>query len=335
MSVLSIFKKSAWKDCRVVFPEAEDERVLQAARIAKDSGIATPVFVGDEEKIRKTAKRLKTKISDIQVINTAEGVQKRYVKAYTRIRKAPEALAERMLSSPLYLAALMVAIGEADAMVAGAVFTSADVITAATGIIGLRKGVSIPSSFFIMEIPGYKGGENGLLLFADSSVNIDPTAEQLADIAITTAATARELLGWKPRVAMLSFSTKGSAIHPRVDKVIEATKIANKKAPDIAIDGEMQGDAALVEATAMKKMKGKIGKVAGRANVLIFPDLDAGNISYKLVQTLANANAYGPILQGFKEPVSDLSRGAKVSDIVGVIATLGAWAKSRIGRRIK
>jgi phosphate acetyltransferase len=211
------------------------------------------------------------------------------------------------------------------------VYTSADVITASEGIIGLRKGVSVPSSFFIMEIPGYKSAENGLVLFADSSVNIDPTAEQLADIAITTAGTAKELMGWVPRVAMLSFSTKGSAIHPLADKVTNATKIANRKAKGLHIDGEMQGDSALVMDIAMKKMKGKVGDVAGRANVLIFPDLDAGNISYKLVQTFAKANAYGPILQGFQRPVSDLSRGAKADDILGAIAILSTWA-GRMGQ---
>jgi phosphate acetyltransferase len=152
----------------------------------------------------------------------------------------------------------------------------------------------------------------------------------MADIAITTAHTAKELLGWTPRVAMLSFSTKGSAIHPRADKVIEATKIANRKAPELLIDGEMQGDTALVEKTAMKKMGGNVGKVAGKANVLIFPDLDSGNISYKLVQTLAKANAYGPILQGFRKPVSDLSRGAKPEDIAGVMAILSGWAKRKM-----
>ncbi len=333
MGVLSLFEKYAQRDCRIVFPEAEDERVMQAARIVKDSKIAFPVFVGNRKKITETAAKLKISIQDIPLIDISEGVPEKYVKAYVRIRKVPEKLAGHMLSNPLYLAALMVRIGEADGMVAGAMATSADVITAATGIIGLRKGVSVPSSFFIMEIPGYKGGENGLLLFADSSVNIEPTAEQLADIAISTALTAKELLGWEPRVAMLSFSTKGSAIHPCVDKVVSATKIANKKAPSLAIDGEMQGDTALVESTALKKMGGTLGKVAGRANILIFPDLDAGNIAYKLVQTLANANAYGPILQGFNKPVSDLSRGAKVSDIVGVVSILSCWAGRRGGRR--
>jgi phosphate acetyltransferase len=304
MDVLSLFRKTAWKDCRIALPEAEDERIVKAARMAKEQGIATPVFV-----------------------DVSKGVQKKYVDAYVKIRKVPPQVAERILQNPLFLAALMVRMGEADAMVAGAVATSADVITAATGIIGLRKGVSVPSSFFIIEIPGYQSAEGGLLLFADSSVNIELTSDQMADVAITTANTAKELLDWTPRVAMLSFSTKGSAIHPRCDKVIEATKIANKKAPGLAIDGELQGDSALVEKTAMKKMAGKIGKVAGHANVLIFPDLDSGNIAYKLVQTLAKANCYGPILQGFNRPVSDLSRGAKAEDIVGTIAILSTWAK--------
>lgn len=329
MGVIRLFKKTAWKHCKIVFPEAEDERILKAAVIAKDRKIASPVFAGDRNKIEKTAKKLKIKINDIPLIDISEGVPEKYVKAYGKIRKAPPKLAEKMLSNPLFLAMLMVKMGEADAAVAGAVATSADAITAATGIIGLRKGVSVPSSFFIMEIPGYNGGEKGLLLFADSSVNVELTAEQMADVAITTAYSAKEVMGWTPRVALLSFSTKGSAIHEKADKVAEAAKIASKKAPKLAIDGELQGDSALVEAIAKKKIKGKIGKVAGKANVLIFPDLDSGNISYKLVQTLAKANAYGPILQGFEKPVSDLSRGAKAEDIVGTIAILSTWAKRR------
>jgi len=327
MAVISMFGKSAWKQCRILLPEPEDDRILLASRMAKDKGFAIPILVGNRKAIGKIAKRLRIKVSDIEIIDISKGVGKRYIKEYSRIRKVPKQLAERMLESPLFLSALLVKMGEADAMVAGAVFTSADVITASEGIIGLKKGVSVPSSFFIMEIPKYSGGEKGLLLFADSSVNIDPNPEQLADVAITTANTAKELMGWIPRVAMLSFSTKGSAIHPKADKVISATRIANRKAPNLFIDGELQGDSALVEKTAIKKMKGKIGDVAGRANVLIFPDLDSGNISYKLVQTLAGANAYGPILQGFNRPISDLSRGAKPEDIVGTIAILSTWAK--------
>lgn len=326
MGVMEIFRKSAWKGCRMVFPEGEDERILKAASIAVKKKLARPVFVGDKKKIVKAAKKAKAGLKGIDIIDTSGGVPGRYVKEYARIRKVPERLAERMLENPLFLAALIVRMGEADAMIAGAVSSSADVITASEGIIGMRKGVSVPSSFFIMEIPGFRNREGGLLLFADSSVNIESTPEQMADIAITTAHTAEELLKWQPRVAMLSFSTKGSAIHPRCDKVIEATRIANRKAPKLAIDGELQGDSALVERTAKKKMK-KPGKVGGKANVLIFPDLDSGNISYKLVQTLAKANAYGPILQGFSRPVSDLSRGAKAEDIAGTISILSSWAK--------
>ncbi len=327
MSLISRFKKTAWKKCRMVLPEGEDPRVLEAAIKAKKLKIADPFFVGNKKEIEKTAKRLKVSLKGFEIIDTSSGIPEKYIVAYRKVRKAPPALANRILSNPLFLASLMVKMGEADAMVAGAVSSSADVITAATGIIGLRKGVSVPSSFFIMEIPNPKVGENGLLLFADSSVNIELTPEQMADVAITTAQTAKELMNWTPRAAMLSFSTKGSSIHPRADKVIEATKIANKKAPKLYIDGEMQGDSALVPSTAKKKIKGKLGPVAGRANILIFPDLDSGNITYKLTQCLGGANAYGPILQGFQKPVSDLSRGAKTEDILGSIAILSTWAK--------
>jgi phosphate acetyltransferase len=327
MSLISEFKKSAWGRCRMIFPEGEDPRVLEAAVKAKKLKLADPFFVGNKKEIEKTSKKLKISLKGIGITDTSEGIPEKYIKEYGKIRKAPPKLAERMLSNPLFLASLMLKMGEADAMVAGAVSSSADVITAATGIIGLRKGVSVPSSFFIMELPNSKVGEKGLLLFADSSVNIELTAEQMADVAITTANTAKELLRWTPRAAMLSFSTKGSSIHPRAGKVIEATKIANRKAPKLYIDGEMQGDSALVPSTAKKKIKGKPGPVAGRANILIFPDLDSGNISYKLTQCLGGANAYGPILQGFQKPVSDLSRGAKTADIIGSIAILSTWAK--------
>ena len=327
MSVLSNFRKSAWKGCRMVLPEGEDPRVLEAAIKAKQLGIADPFFVGNKPGILKTARKLGVSPEALRIVDASKPIPEKYLRAYSKVRKAPPALAQRILSNPLFLASLMVRIGEADAMVAGAVHSSGDVITAATGIIGLRKGVSVPSSFFIMELPNPKIGEKGLLLFADSSVNIELTAEQMADVAITTANTAKELMKWTPRAAMLSFSTKGSSIHPRADKVIEATKIANRKAPALCIDGEMQGDSALVPATAKKKITGNLGPVAGRANILIFPDLDSGNISYKLTQCLGGANAYGPILQGFQKPVSDLSRGTKTEDILGSIAILSTWAR--------
>ncbi len=328
MPLISNFKKSAWKGCRMALPEGEDPRVLEAALKAKKLQLADPFFVGNKKAIEQTAKKKKLSLKGIEIFDISEGIPEKYIKKYTKIRKASKKLAEHMLSKPLFLATLMVKMGEADAMVAGAATSSADVITASTGILGLRRGVSVPSSFFIMEFPEKKFGEKGLLLFADSSVNIELSPKEMADVAVTTARTAKELMKWTPRVAMLSFSTKGSAVHPLVDKVAEAAEIAKKKAPRGAhIDGELQGDSALVSSTAKKKIKGKVGPVAGKANVLVFPDLDSGNIAYKLTQCLGGANAYGPILQGFQKPVSDLSRGAKAEDIVGTIAILSTWAK--------
>ena len=201
-------------------------------------------------------------------------------------------------------------------MVAGIAHPTEEVIMASELIIGLQPGIGLASSFFLMEIPGFRGGEDGRIIFADPAVNPDPDQQQLADIALSTAQSARALLGWEPRVAMLSFSTRGSASHPMVDKVVEATALARRKAPDLLIEGEIQADAALVEAVARRKM-GSESLVAGRANILISPDLNAANISAKLVQRLAGANGYGPVLQGFARPVSDLSRGATAEDVVG------------------
>jgi phosphate acetyltransferase len=211
---------------------------------------------------------------------------------------------------------MMVRQSDADAMVAGLAHATEDVIMASELIIGMQEGASTPSSFSLMEIPGYVGAEGNLLIFADAAVNPDPTPQQLADIAIATARSAKELLGWEPRVAMLSFSTKGSAMHPLVDKVIDAVKIIRERELTLLVDGELQADAAIVPEVASKKIK-ETSSVAGKANILIFPDLGAGNISYKLVQRLAKATAYGPVLQGFAKPVSDLSRGATLEDIIG------------------
>ncbi len=224
----------------------------------------------------------------------------------------------------------MVKMGDADAMVAGIATSTEEVVTAGELIIGLQKGISTPSSFFLMDIPGYLGGEGSLLIFADGGTNPNPNPEQLADIAIATARSARELLGWEPKVAMLSFSTKGSAIHPDVDKVVEAVRMAKKREPGLCVDGELQADTAIVPEVAKRKIN-EASSVAGRANILIFPDLDAGNICYKLVQRLAKAAAYGPFLQGFAKPVSDLSRGSTIDDIVGAttIVVLEVQARER------
>lgn len=295
---------------KIIFPEGEDERIISAAKILKEKEIAEPILIS------------KKNIEGLEVINPEISKEKEELaQELSRITGFPLRITQNMILHHLYFGAMMLKTNKVDAMIGGAIFTSAEVLTVATQVIGLEEGISIPSSYFLMEIPNYEGGENGKLIFADASVSPNPQPQCLADIAITTARTAKRFFNWEPRVAMLSFSTKGSASHPLVEKVVEATKIAQKKAPEIAIDGELQADAALKEDVAKRKIK-DIGKVAGRANILIFPDLNAGNISYKLVNILAKAKALGPILQGFQKPVSDLSRGVKVEEIIEIAKIL-------------
>jgi len=324
MSVMDILKRKAReKSKRIVLPEGEDKRILKASIIAYKEGVAKPILLGNEETIKANAESLNLALDGISLLNPEKSPKlDEYVGAYLEIRKERRinrAIATRILRRPLYYGAMMVRVGDADGMVAGAVSITASVIRASLLLIGLQKDITIPSSFFIMETNNKAVGEDGVLLFADAAVNPDPTPEQIADIAISSARSAKNLMGWEPRVAILSFSTKGSAAHPMVDKVMKAVKIAKAKAPEIAIDGELQVDAALVHKVAERKIKGDLGPVAGRANILIFPDLNAGNIAYKLVQHVCGAKAYGPILQGFSKPVSDLSRGAEEEEIVGVM----------------
>jgi len=324
------------KPMRIVLPEGEEDRIIRASVKAAEEGLAKPILLGDEDAINERAEDLGLSLRGVELLNPEVSPEMdKYVEKYLEIRRGKrvsEAMARRILRRPLYYGAMMVRVGDADGMVAGAVSITASVIRASLLLIGLQKDITVPSSFFIMETKNEKIGENGTLIFADAAVNPDPTPEQLADIAIASARSAKALLGWTPRVAMLSFSTKGSAAHPLVDKVMEAVKIAKSKAPDIAIDGELQADAALLPSVAERKIKGDVGPVAGRANILIFPDLDAGNIAYKLVQHVCGAGAYGPILQGFEKPVSDLSRGAKAEEIVGVITIVNILAQGFQGR---
>lgn len=305
---------------RVVFPEGEDDTIIEAARQIAAAGIARPLLIGNETKIVARGG------SAMDIVDPAVSPRcGAYAAAYARQEDFPEDAAAHMLRHPVNFAAAMAGAGDADAMVAGFAYGTAQVILSSRMFIGMREGAQTASSFFVMDVPSWSGGEDGLVVFADCAVNPNPTADELADIAIATATSVRELLGWDPRVAMLSFSTRGSSTHPDVDKVLEALRIVRERQPDLSVDGEMQADTALDEHVAKKKM-GEAGSVAGRANILIFPDLDAGNIGYKLVQRLARAAAFGPLFQGFRRPVSDLSKGASIEDIVGATTLAAAWA---------
>lgn len=313
---------------RVVFPEGKDERIVKAASRIVEERIGRPILLGDENAIKELAQRACQDIGGIDIIDPASSPKiEPYIDEYCKGRDFPRGAARLIISKPPYFAAMMVKVGDADAMVAGVATETEEIVMASELIIGMQEGISTPSSFSLMEIPGYKGKEGNFLIFADTAINPDPTSQQLADIAIATARSAKRLFGWEPRVAMLSFSTKGSALHCHADKVIEAVRIIKERQPDLCVDGEIQADAAIVPEVAERKIKGS-SPVAGKANILIFPDLNSGNISYKLVQRLAKAAAYGPFLQGFARYVSDLSRGATIDDIVGATTLVVAGVQT-------
>lgn len=333
MPIIDSIKDSARRHPkRIVLPESGEERILRAASQASAEGLAVPILLGDPGDIEGASSNLGITLKAIEVLDpTTSDTLGDYVRKYCEIRSergVAESLAARILSKSLYYGAMMVRVGDADGMVVGAATLTASVIKAGHLIIGFQRDIKTPSSFFIMDTGNEGIGEDGVIIYADAAVNPNPTPEQLADIAISSARSARSLLGWEPRVAMLSFSTKGSASHPSIDEVVKATDIARAKDPSLLIDGELQADAALKVEVARKKMKDP-GAVAGRANVLIFPDLNSGNISYKLTQHVGGAKAYGPILQGFSKPLSDLSRGAKAEEITGIIAIVSVLAQSK------
>ena len=315
---------------RIVLPEGNEERTIVATEEIYKQGYAHPILVGNKEEILNKATALNVDLTGVEIIDpeTSENLSK-YIEAFYELRKnkgMTMSKAEKIVRDPLYFGTMMVKLGDADGMVSGAVHTTGDLLRPGLQIIKTAPGVSVVSSFFIMMVPDSVYGEEGMLLFSDCAVNPNPNEDQLAAIAIATAETAKNLCKVEPRVAMLSFSTMGSADHELVSKVRTATEKAKELRPDLLIDGEMQLDAAIVESVASQKAPNS--KVAGKANVLVFPDLQAGNIGYKLVQRFAKAEAIGPICQGFAKPINDLSRGCSSEDIVKVVAITAVQAQS-------
>ncbi len=319
----SIKQKAIAQDKTIVLPEALEERTLKAADIILKEGIARIILLGNEASIKDLAKTHGLEAIDKATIIDPVHFDKKdfYAGMLYDLRKhkgltKDDAL--KLVEDPLYLATLLIKNGDADGEVAGAMNATGDVLRPAFQVVKTLPGISVVSGAFIMIMKEKHWGDDGIVVFADCAVHPDPDAKELAEIAVMTARTTRAIAGVEPRVAMLSFSTRGSAKHPMVDKVVEATNIAREKEPDLLIDGEMQADTALVEAVGKKKAPDS--QIAGKANVLVFPSLESGNIGYKLVQRLAGAEAVGPVLQGMAAPINDLSRGCSVDDIVNLVA---------------
>lgn len=325
-----IYEKAKAVPQRIAFPEATEENILLAAREACDKGLCIPYLIGDSNEITRAADGFAVRLDGMVICDkVSTGGLNELIETYvaanpinstkTMLRKAKDTL---------YIALMMEATGEVDVTFAGITHTTGDVIMAGQFVVGLKDGVSTVSSIGIFDIPGYEGSEGALLAFGDSAVCSDPNAEELAGIAISACDTVSSLLAWEPRCALLSFSTDGSAEHPLVDKIREARRIANERRPDLHIDGEFQLDSAISPKVAVKKVR-RESSVAGKANIIIWPNLDVGNIGVKLVQQFAGANAYGPMLQGFGKIVCDCSRGAPISELVGNIAMSAVRAQAR------
>lgn len=329
MSFIDVIKEKAKNSIKtIVLPESTDIRVIEAARKVTDEGFAKVVLVGDREEIQKIAGNVD--LSDITIVNpeTSEKFSE-YANAFYELRKAKGMTlekAEETLKHTIYFGTMMVKQGDADGLVAGSVCSTADTLRPALQILKTAPGVKLVSSFFIINVPNCELGEEGMFLFSDCGLNVNPNEEELSEIAISSARSWKSLTGKDAKIAMLSYSTLGSApLTDMTSKVINATKLVREKAPELSVDGEMQLDASIVPSVGSKKAPES--DVAGKANVLIFPDLNAGNIGYKLVERLAKAEAYGPVTQGIAKPVNDLSRGCSSDDIVGVVAITAVQAE--------